>query len=257
MHIYQHFRPEEKEFIDTVIRWKEEVANQYAPKLTDFLHPRERQIVEAIIGSQSEVLVSFEGLLPDAERKRCLIYPDYFQPKIEDFDLALLEVEYPRKFITLEHRQILGALMSLGIRREKYGDILLSDDRIQLIAANELKSYITLQFTEVGKSQIELIEKNRKEIIQPNEEWSEYQTTVSSLRLDVMLSTLLKISRNKAQAYITTNKVKVNWREEDRVSFICEPGDMISVRGKGRLKIFSLDGQTKREKWKVTAGLLK
>ena len=54
MSIYQHFRPEEREFIDQVLNWKEYVENNYAPKLTDFLDPREQQIVKMIIGQHME-----------------------------------------------------------------------------------------------------------------------------------------------------------------------------------------------------------
>ena len=46
--IMQHFRKDEQPFIETVIGWIREVENTYVPKLTDFLDPRERFIVESL-----------------------------------------------------------------------------------------------------------------------------------------------------------------------------------------------------------------
>ena len=61
MDIYQHFRPEEKDFIDQVLGWADQVREQYAPKLTDFLNPREAEIIRMLIGKEGDVRVSFFG----------------------------------------------------------------------------------------------------------------------------------------------------------------------------------------------------
>ncbi len=61
MSIYQHFRPEEKEFIDQVLNWKEYVEQTYAPKLTDFLDPREQLILKMIIGESRRSSVRIFG----------------------------------------------------------------------------------------------------------------------------------------------------------------------------------------------------
>lgn len=57
--IFQHFRPEEREFIDQVSGWRMEVEDRYAPKLTDFLDPRQRFIVQSIIGHQGDITMAF------------------------------------------------------------------------------------------------------------------------------------------------------------------------------------------------------
>ena len=128
--LYQHFRPEERGFIDQVVEWKEQVENQYAQKRTDFLDPREQHILLSIIGTDGSVRVAF---FPEkGERKRALIYPDYYEPSEEDYGICLYEIHYPAKFVTIEHRQILGTLMSLGLKREKFGDIPTEGERYQL-----------------------------------------------------------------------------------------------------------------------------
>ncbi|MGX1194029.1 RNA-binding protein YlmH [Metabacillus sp. SLBN-84] len=96
-HIYQHFRQEERHFIDQAAEWKESVLINYSPKLTDFLDPREQEMVKAVVGSGEDVRLQFSG--EDMERKRALLYPDYFTPSHDDFQLSLLEIAYPSKFV--------------------------------------------------------------------------------------------------------------------------------------------------------------
>jgi len=255
--IYQHFRPDEKEFIDQVLSWKQFVEDTYAPKLTDFLDPRMQQIVETIIGTNSDIrLASFGGYL-DAERKRMLLYPDYFQPNDDDFHLTLFEIQYPSKFVTIAHNHVLGSLMSLGVKREKYGDILIHDERIQFFITNEMSEYVKLEFKQIGKTTIQLIEKDMNDVISTREEWKEAITTVSSMRLDAILSAIYLISRQKTQMLINRGYVKVNWKVIEDPSFQCQEGDYFSVRGYGRSKLMSLEGKTKKEKWRITTGILK
>ncbi|QQZ08017.1 RNA-binding protein [Heyndrickxia vini] len=255
--IYQHFRPEEKEFIDQVINWKQYVEDSYAPKLTDFLDPRQIHIVQSIIGIGQQVRIQEFGGHEYCERKRVIIYPEYYSPTQEDFQIALFEIIYPSKFVTITHRQVLGTLMSLGIKREKFGDILIDGNRIQFLIVKNLEDYIRLEFRQVGKASIELKEMSINNIISISETWHEKQTTVSSLRLDAVLSSIYNISRQKAQTFIHHGQVKVNWRITEQTSFICGEGDMFSVRGFGRSKIIVIEGQTKKEKWRIQVGVLK
>ncbi|MBS4172442.1 RNA-binding protein [Bacillus sp. FJAT-49736] len=255
--IYQHFRPDEKEFIDQVLNWQQFVENSYSPKLSDFLDPRQIHIVKSLIGTHSTVKYSEFGGYDNAERKRVLLYPDYFTPEYNDFQIKLTEIEYPRKFVSLSHRQILGSLMSLGLKREKFGDILIQDDRIQVVIPSEMMDYIRMELKQIGKTNIQLVELSLDEIIKSDEEWKEVTTTASSLRLDALLSSVYPISRQKAQTLIQHGLVKVNWKEIEQTSFQCEEGDVISARGYGRCKIISIEGQTKKEKWRLKAGILK
>ncbi|PLS16609.1 RNA-binding protein [Bacillus sp. M6-12] len=254
MSIYQHFRPEEKEFIDQAQNLKEQVRNSYAPKLTDFLDPREQQILMSITGNDAEVKIEFFGGGEHTERKRAMLFPDYFIPGEEDYQVVLFEVIYPKKFVAMEHRQILGTLMSLGLKREKFGDVLISGDSVQIVAAKEIENYLLANLNKVGKSAVALKEKPLEKIIQAEEKWEETVTTVSSMRLDVVLSSLLNLSREKTKALIISGKVKVNFKEEENTSEECREGDILSVRGFGRCKILSIDGKTKKDKWRITAG---
>jgi RNA-binding protein YlmH len=253
--IYQHFRQDEKEFVDNVLQWRGQVENQYAPRRTDFLDPRQQYIVQSIIGHSQDVLLSFSP--EHAERKRALLYPSYFEPEEEDFGIRLFEIEYPDKFVTIEHRQVLGSIMSLGLKREKFGDILSDDNKVQLILAEEISEYVRMELVQIGKAKVSLREVPYTELIKTREEWHEKVATVSSLRLDVVLAAIYNISRQKALTYIRGKLVKLNWKITENPSMEVEAGDVISARGFGRSKLISIEGRTKREKWRISLGVLK
>lgn len=254
MSIYQHFRPEERNFIDQVLNWKEYVEQTYSPKLTDFLDPREQQIVKMIIGGQADMKWAFFGGSDYSERKRAFLFPEYHQLEEDDFKITLFEIHYPQKFISLMHPQVLGSLMSLGLKREKFGDVVLVGDRVQFFCAEEVGSYVRLELQSVGRAKVELIQQPLAEGLIQEETWTEQNDTVSSLRLDTVVASIFKLSRQKSQALIEAGLVKVNWTRIENTSFECGEGDTISVRGYGRGKIFSIEGKTKKDKWRIFIG---
>ncbi|MFD2443445.1 RNA-binding protein [Bacillus sp. CGMCC 1.16607] len=254
MNIYQHFRPEEREFIDQVLSWRRTVEDSFAPKLTDFLDPREQQIVKYVIGEDGDIKCDFFGGINHSERKRAIVAPNYFVMEKDAFQISIFEMDYPKKFITIEHPQVLGSLMSLGIKREKFGDILINGDQIQIVVAKEINSYTQLQFTQVGRTKISLSEIPFSQAIPMNITWLEEVETVSSLRLDSVISTIYNISRQKSQTLLAQGLVKVNFRAIEKPSFECREYDMISIRGYGRAKISSIEGKTKKDKWRITVG---
>lgn len=254
MSIYQHFRTEERDFVDQVIHWKEFVEDTYGPKLTDFLDPREQQIVQMIIGTQSGMGVKFFGGSEVNERKRAFIFPEYYKVESEDFQIQLHEINYPSKFVTIEHPQVLGSLMSIGLKRGKFGDILVQDGRVQFFSAKEVSDYIKLQLTSIGRSTVSLEEVPLRDALKIGEVWQEYMLTVSSLRLDTVLSALHNLSRQKSQIMIQQGLIKVNWTIIENPAFECGESDVISARGYGRAKIISIEGKTKKDKWRILAG---
>ncbi len=254
MGIHEHFRPEEHAFIDQAVEWKEQVLMQYAPKLTDFLTPREQEIIRSLTTRDDEVKIGFWGGNDAAERKRALFYPDYFSPGPEDFGCTAYEIKYPAKFVAISHRDILGALMGLGLTRGKFGDILTDGDRFQLVAAEEVSSFIELNLTSIGKAKVSLTPVNENDLIVVEEKWEESAGTVSSLRIDTVISEIYRLSRSKAVPLIKNGYVKLNWKQVDQPAAEVDSGDVISVRGFGRSKLFSIGARTKKDKWKITYG---
>lgn len=257
MDIYQHFRPEEKDFIDQVLGWAEQVREQYAPKLTGFLNPREAEIIRMLIGKEGDVRVSFFGGGENAERKRAILYPDYYTPDEEDYEIAFYQLSYPSKFATIDHRQVLGTLMSLGVKRELYGDIWIAGETVQFAVERTIAAYMEANLTKVGNIGVKCRSISSDQITEVNESWKELPITSSSLRLDNVIANAVSFSRQKSQMLIGQGRVKVNHRQIESSSYELKQGDVISIRGTGRIKVLAIDGKTKRDKWKIVIGLQK
>ncbi|MBT2581866.1 RNA-binding protein [Planococcus sp. ISL-109] len=254
--IFQHFRKDEQQFIEQANDWLRDVEDMYAPKLTDFLDPRQRFIIQSLIGSR-DVQMAASGLFEQAERQRVLLHPAYYVPSEDDFQITMFELRYPIKFVSLKHPDILGALMSLGLERGKFGDIRIGEGRVQLAVMEEVAPYLRANFISAGKVKVQLEEVVDSSAYLPViEEWIEEAHTVSSLRLDAVMSSVYKISRQKAAGLINGGKVKVNWSIQEQVSFELHESDLMSARGLGRVQIQAIEGRTKKDKIRLLVGKL-
>lgn len=257
MEIYQHFRQEEQAFIDQALDWKEQVEVQYKRVVTDFLDPREQTIFQSIIGKQSDLQLRFFGGYDQAERKQAILAPFYEEVGQDQFDLTVLEGSYHQKFVSLSHRDVLGTLMSLGIQRKKIGDLIVEDGIFQIILDRDIAVFVQMQLTKIKHTSISLKEVPFTQIIEPKHKWDEKDTTVSSTRLDVVLKEIYQLSRQKAQDFINKEAVKVNYRVVQDPAFTVEPGDLISLRKKGRSKVIDILGETKKQKYLIRIAKLK
>lgn len=257
MTIYQHFREHEHPFVDQVLSWRTQVEQTYTPYVTDFLDPRERQIVRSIIGeTNEEVAFHFFGVREDAERKRCILAPFYETIENEDFQIALVESTYNDTFNELTHRDVLGALMSAGIDRKKFGDIYIVDNVVQIVLTKELSEYIAMQLTQIKRAPVRFNEQTFEHVLENVDEWHESFQTVSSLRLDVLIKEIYNLSRKQAVQYIQANKVKVNFTEITDPALQVFEGDLFSVKGHGRSKLLKVHSTTRKNKLKVTTARL-
>ncbi|MCM3637943.1 RNA-binding protein [Sporosarcina luteola] len=254
--IIQHFRKEEQPFIETVVGWTREVEDTYSPKLTGFLDPRQIFILNTIVRNTG-LQFGVHGAFPEPERQRALIYPDYYEPEDDDFQVSIFTVRYPAKFMTLEHKDILGSIMALGIDRSKFGDIRLEGDVAQFAVAEEMKDYLIANLTSIGKSKVRVEELGSSdELIVLAESWKEELHTISSLRLDSIVASLVNCPRQKAVSLIQNDKVKVNHVVRDQQAFEVNESDILSIRGSGRFKIMSIEGRTRKDKIRLLIGRL-
>ncbi|MGE7366035.1 RNA-binding protein [Desemzia incerta] len=254
--VYQHFRKDEIPFIDMVMDWVREVEDQYTPVLTNFLDPRQYYILETIIGKSSEIKLHSFGGYESSERNRAFICPTYFEPKQEDFNIRLYEVKYPVKFATMSHGKILGTLLSTGMKREYFGDIISDGERWQFFIDDSIENYVVSQIDKIGRVAVRLEERRYTDMIVPKDSWTIVHDTVSSMRIDVLVSSVFKISRQRAKQMIESGHIKVNWTEMQRPDFVLDLLDIVSVRGFGRFQIQEIEGKSKKDKWKLELGVL-
>ena len=218
--------------------------------LTSFLDPRGQYILNVVVGSFQDLEVTFYGG-PYAERQRAIIAPDYFQPEVEDFEIILFEIDYPQKFVTLQHQHVLGTIMSLGIERDQLGDIVV-DNRIQFTLTKQLESYIILELNKIKGATVKLNALPIKDMIQSVENWHSSETTVTGLRLDVVLKEMIRKSRSISKQLIEKKRVKVNHTIIDSADFQLDKGDLLSIQGYGRAMITDIGGKTKKDKVRIS-----
>ena len=257
MPIYQHFRENEHPFVDRALDWMNNVRENYTVYVTDFLNPREREIVTSVIGPHNEeVIFSFFGGVKDAERQRAVIAPYFMEIEEADFELVGLEASYAQKFITLEHPDVLGAFTSLGIDRKMVGDIFVQDGRIQLITTEEFKRYIKQQLTQIKRTNVSFKEVDLYSLHKVEDKWTERNYTVSSLRLDVVVKTVYQLSRKNATKLIESDRVSLNYAIESDPATQLVEGDLLSTRGYGRCKLIANRGLTRKNKIRLIAAHL-
>ena len=234
-----------------VENWVARVEREYAPFLTGFLDPRQRYILETMVRNQSAGLkFEFFGGYEQAERTRALIYPDYYEPNTDDFEINTYNIIYPKKFTELKHSQILGTLMSLGIKRELFGDITTDGHDWQIHLDRNMSDFVSGQFDKIGKVTVRL-EITTSNVFEPMDDWVVEQITASSQRLDTVISEVFRISRQRSKALIEAGKVKINWMVSERPDSFVEECDRLSVRGFGRIRIDALEGRTKKDKVRI------
>lgn len=218
--------------------------------MTSFLDPRGQYILEVIVGSFEDMKVSYFGG-QSAERKRAIVAPSYFEPTEGDFEEVLIQINYPEKFVSIQHQHVLGTLMSLGIEREQVGDILVGDT-IQFVLTKQLESYIMMELTKIKGATVKLDSIPFKDMIQSKENWNIHHSTVSALRLDVVLKEMIRKSRSIAKQLIEKKRVKVNHTLIDSPDFQLQNNDLLSIQGFGRARIIDIGGKTKKEKVHIT-----
>ncbi|MFS1513457.1 RNA-binding protein [Chengkuizengella sp. SCS-71B] len=253
--IYEHFHADERTFVDKVFDWITRTEERHITKLTDFLDPRQAYILETMINSNLNVQHLLFGGYEDAERKRALIVPDYMMTQKDEIPIQVLSIRSDDdKFSKLNHGDFLGAILGLGIKREKIGDLHLLKDQCQCIVAEEIIDYVNLHLHQVHRVHVSTDIVPLVQLKPIPVEMDESFITIPSLRLDSIISDAVKMSRSKILPFIKTGKCKVNWKVEEDPSKVLNEGDVISLKGFGRFKIISIEGKTKKGNIRLKIG---
>ena len=254
--IYQHFSLDDAPFIDKGLEWIKRVEDTYTPVLTAFVNPHQERILRVLAGTYGLGCVS-SGEYIHTEFVRVLLYPDYFSPTLSDFEMALLEIRYPSRFEQLTHGKILGTIINqLGIDRKLFGDILVDEKRAQIFVNRDFIPLFQDGIRKIGRLPVSLEERPFTDRIISKIDFREREILVSSFRLDALLSSALKLSRNQTSQLIEKKSVQINYHVVEKSDYQVAVGDLISVRKFGRLKVVKDNGQTKKDKKKLTVRLL-
>lgn len=186
------------------------------------------------------------GIFEESERRMVCFNNIYEIP----FPILILEIKNKSNFSRLEHKDYLGAIMSLGIERDKLGDLVLIENSCYIPVVEDISSYIISNLSKIGRSPVEIkiIEDLNK---LPSIQFEEIIINVQSLRVDAVVSKLINGSRNKAVDLIDSGKVLLNYVKSKDKSQEIKFNDRITIRGSGKFIIINLVGDTKSGKHKI------
>lgn len=234
------------------------VLKNHSIKHTEFLNPFEIKNAVAILNSEDDLEYEILGGYEDAQRAIILIFPYYMQVEDKDRPISYLRVDGNFKFSTLNHRSYLGSLMSLGIKREKIGDILVHDEFCNLIVDSDIKDFLLLNFERVAHNRIKLVEIEKDDIIIPKQEYIDKYFSVTSLRLDNIIAGAFDLSRSLAQKNIEAENVYVDYEKIKNPAKQVNEKNLISLRKKGKFILNSVgEGLSKKGKIRIDIKILK
>ena len=219
---------------------------------TDFLSPPELAEAQEIFQRLTEVHLIVWGGYPQAERQRAAIARTEIPLEPTEIPLTLLSIAGNFLFDTATHRDFLGSLLGTGIVRDKVGDIIVLGERgAQAIVVPELVEFLAASLNQVRSVPVQTrpIEWSELRIRAPKKK--EMTTVEASLRLDAVASAGFGMSRSKMVTLINTGDVRVNWKPMKHASHPLKAGDLVAIRGKGRLEIGDIM-ITKKERYRVS-----
>ena len=184
----------------------------------------------------------YYGGYDDAERTMLCLMPDWCESP--NFPITAVTFSYNSNY-NLTHRDFLGALMSLGITRESVGDILVESGRTVVFLKNQIVNFVITQISKVGSVGVNL-KLGFSEPLPQKGVLVSCTDTVSSMRLDCVVSAVCGVSRNSATELIEASKVSVNSVFVEKTTKTINEGDTLTVRGKGKIFIVSASEHTKK-----------
>lgn len=240
-----------RDTLTRVLDQAEQAIRTWEVVQTDFLSPPELMEAQGIFQRLTEVQFAAGGGYPQAERQRGAIARTELPLEASEISLALLEISGNFLFDTATHRDFLGALLGTGLVREKVGDLIVLGERgAQAIVVPELVEFLEMSLTQVRSVPVKTrpIDWSELRIREPKKK--ELTTVEASLRLDAVASAGFGMSRSKMVDLINTGDVRVNWKSITQASHSLKAGDLVAIRGKGRLEIGDI-AVTKKERYRV------
>lgn len=213
-------------------------------KFSGFLDLRMQKIAKATAESINNSFMLYGGF-EEAERKMFCAFPDYVLDREEAFPISFIEFSYSRP---LSHRDFLGSILSLGIKREVIGDILVGENKSYVIVQNSFAEHIIDNLKKIGNVGVKSKICKKSDVTFFESNFEENTAIISSLRLDCVIAALCNKSRADASKFILSDRVMINHESVLSVSKLVCDGDVISVRSVGKFKIGEVLSKTKKER---------
>lgn len=220
-------------------------------RYSSFLSDREQDLAKAALNRFGTEEYHFDGGWPGAERKLLCLEPEGCFPG-NPLSCVRLRCRIQPGAEPPTHRDYLGSLMGLELKREALGDIVLPADQpgvAYVFALETAADLICQELYQAGHTDLttELLPLDGLPEF-PQAERETRTATVSSLRLDAVLAAMLRCSRGMAADLITAGRVEINHLPSESVHAPVYEGDVFTVRGKGRFCLTALPGKSRKDR---------
>lgn len=191
--------------------------------------------------------VESNGVFDDSER-RMISFNNIYDIT---FPMKLLKIKNTSKFNNLTHKDFLGGILSLGIERNKIGDLLVNDDTCYVPIHEEIESFLICNIDKIGKAtcKVEILEQYES---LPQFNFKEEIILVSSLRVDGIVSKLANVSRAKAQMMVEQGRILIDYVKVRDKSYEVKEDERITIRGIGKFILGDTIGSSKSGRLKVS-----
>lgn len=228
----------------------QQCSQQYRITYTNFLDLRQRSLIEKHFRQMgrggSDVRLEFYGGYEDAERTVAVFLPDYAD--ISDCPLKVIRIKTLPGGRKLTHRDYLGSLTGLGLKREMTGDILTVENGADIIVLEEVADFILLNYSKAGRTTLQPEAVALSDLCIPETKTVTARDTVASLRLDNVISSAFQLSRAKAADAIRGGIVFVNSMQCEKPDMQVEEGAKLVLRGKGKAYLREVGGRTRKDR---------
>ena len=244
---------EERLLLSRVLDRMEQAGRRQEACATSFLSPGELGRARALLNAAGHPRCAALGGYPEAERRVLVFLPDWLEEEYLDPGeyLTALRCAWFRED-KLTHRDILGALMGLGVRRDTMGDLLVGEGSCDLLALPTVAPFLLDNFTAAGRVKLHVAEIPLDQLRPPVQQRKVLHDTVAALRLDSVLAAGFSIGRSKAAQLISAGRCAVNWQDTAKADLALREGDVLSCRGLGKCRLAEVGGLSRKGRINIT-----
>ena len=248
-------QPEARLLLSKVLDQADFCLGRQRPAFTEFLDPQSLDLCVRALERETGLCLLALGGQPDCERRILGMFPEDMPAKEEAFPLSAVRIVGDARFgVELSHRNYLGAILGLGLDRNRVGDIWVSEDRAWCFLHRSVADFVCENLTQVGRRRVRAEECPWDEA-ESGKSLEVRRVTLASLRLDAVAAEMFRLSRAQAKSLVLGEKVLLNWRPATDPAAAVAPGDVLSVRGYGRGQVLAQLGVTKKDRLLVELGV--
>ena len=234
-------------------------SSRHITAYTRWLSDKHQLIAEHVLNRLGVRDYEFWGGFAESERKILGIY-------IENSYIDDVHSVYPiqafralsSEFRKLNHRDYLGSMLALGIKRELIGDIVvLPGNEAVIFVCDHIAGFLKDNFTKAGSNRVDLHElaygadEIENLLASVKSEFELIRDTVASLRIDAIVAAMLNLSRSNAQTLIKAERVQINHSSVKDSDYVLEQGCKLSIKGFGRYELAEIGDQNKKGRYRI------